>query len=301
MKNLFISLLLVSLLAFSCEMYQQDEYEEFNVVEAYLIAGKEIPNIRLITVVPVEDKFSYSTSSYGVDNANIEVRLLSEGPHSEIEEVIYYELSSTGKYSATDSHTVLPLRTYELEITFPNTNENIYAHTIVPDTFQIVNTLPDSIVYRSSEQVEVTVSESSYPERQNIFIFNAISPGPEESKFTPFYRELFEERGRDPRDIKLLANNSSDIINEGNFKVNEDGSNTIKYPWSGFSYYEENLLVANTMDDNVYDFVRSQSVQLGGSSLSPGEIQNVIYNIEGGIGIFGSLASDTVAIYLKRP
>jgi hypothetical protein len=67
------------------------------------------------------------------------------------------------------------------------------------------------------------------------------------------------------------------------------------------AFYEDNLIVANTIDDNVYDFIRSQETQLGGSTLSPGEIQNVIYNIEGGIGVFGALASDTVQVYIKRP
>lgn len=49
----------------------------------------------------------------------------------------------------------------------------------------------------------------------------------------------------------------------------------------------------------MYDFVRSESVQLGGSTLSPGEIQNVITHVEGGLGIFGSLASDTIQTYIK--
>ncbi len=101
--------------------------------------------------------------------------------------------------------------------------------------------------------------------------------------------------------LEFYANSSSGIINEGNFEINPDGSFTIQYSWAGFTFYEQNLLVANTIDDNVYDYVRSQTVQLSGSSLSPGEIQNVIHNIEGGIGIFGSLASDTTETYVNRP
>jgi len=51
----------------------------------------------------------------------------------------------------------------------------------------------------------------------------------------------------------------------------------------------------------MYDFLRSQSVQTGGSTLSPGEIQNIDYNVEGGIGIFGSMASDTIAVNILEP
>ena len=47
---------------------------------------------------------------------------------------------------------------------------------------------------------------------------------------------------------------------------------------------------ASAVDDNLFDFIRSQSVQQGGSTLAPGEIPNVLDHIEGGTGIFGSLA-----------
>jgi hypothetical protein len=50
----------------------------------------------------------------------------------------------------------------------------------------------------------------------------------------------------------------------------------------------------------MYDFLRSQDVQTGGSTLSPGEIQNIRYNINGGIGIFGSMAADTNRVFIER-
>ncbi len=51
---------------------------------------------------------------------------------------------------------------------------------------------------------------------------------------------------------------------------------------------------------NMYDFYRSRDIQGGGSTLSPGEFQNVIYNIDGGIGVFGSMASDTVLVTVLK-
>ncbi len=118
---------------------------------------------------------------------------------------------------------------------------------------------------------------------------------------TPFYAQLLEDSDTPEEDLFLFSNNSSGILNEGNFEPNDDGSITIQYPWVGIAFFGENQIVANTIDDNVYDFVRSQQVQLGGSTLSPGEIQNVIYHIDGGIGVFGSLASDTVKTTVRRP
>ncbi|MEX0610079.1 MAG: DUF4249 family protein [Balneolaceae bacterium] len=284
----------------SCEDYAQDSYEEQFIVEAYLVAGRPLPNVSLFKTVIADEKFNYGQDSYGVNNAEVEIRLLSTGPFSEIETVYSFGFESKGRYSTSNVHEVLPLRTYELRIQFPDTEDSIMAHTTVPDTFSIHPDLPDSIVYQSPERLQITLGVSKYPDRQSIFILNALGLNPKESMLTPFYQEVFESKGKDPRDLGLFANNSTGIINEGSFVKNEDGSVRIEYPWSGFSYFEDNLLVANAIDDNLYDFVRSQTVQLGGSSLSPGEIQNVIYNIEGGIGVFGALATDTAAIYLKR-
>ena len=52
-------------------------------------------------------------------------------------------------------------------------------------------------------------------------------------------------------------------------------------------------IVPSLIDQNLYDYIRSESVQLGGSTLSPGEIQNVLTPIIGGVGIFGSMSRDT--------
>ena len=90
-------------------------------------------------------------------------------------------------------------------------------------------------------------------------------------------------------------------MNESNFEISPDSSVILQYPWLAVAFFEENQIVANIIDDNIYDFVRSQSVQLGGSTLSPGEIPNILYNIEGGIGVFGSIAADTIQTYIKRP
>jgi hypothetical protein len=55
------------------------------------------------------------------------------------------------------------------------------------------------------------------------------------------------------------------------------------------------------VDDNIFDFVRSHTVQQGGSTLSPGEIPNVLDRVEGGTGIFGSSAQITYETFVKRP
>lgn len=298
MKKFYLLILLPTILI-SCEMYPQDDYEEHYVIEAYLVADRQLPNIRLSTTLPADEVYNFEDAA--VNNAIVKVHLLETGPESPIQESIDYTIQDPGIYGAVEEHQVLPSRTYALEITFPNSENKVTATTIIPGNFEILEGVKDNIVYQSTEQLEITVSESSYPGRQNIFVFNAIAENPIAGNLTPVYYDFYEDGGKKSEDLELYANNSSGIINEGNFEKNPDDSFTINYPWIGIAYFGKNKIVANTIDDNVYDFVRSQQVQLGGSTLSPGEIPNLIYNVKGGIGVFGSLASDTVETYVQEP
>lgn len=295
MKNLTYTLFLFLVLISACELYPQDDYEEQYVVESYLIAGRNLQQLRLSTTVPAFDFYSFENAA--VSGADVQVRLLDQNGTS-AEQVFTYQMDSPGIYLPDTQHEVLPERTYELLITFPTTNEEITARTFVPGAFSVISGVQDTVVYQSTEQLEVTLSESSYPGRQNVFVFTTIALDTARSNFTPLYEEFFDEDEETLEDYRVT---SSGLINEGNFTKNEDGSITIRYPWLAVAFYGDNRIVASTLDDNLYDYIRSDEVQLGGSTLSPGEIQNVITNVEGGIGIFGSAASDTIPTFFKRP
>jgi hypothetical protein len=298
MEKLFLISILITTLFISCDPYPQDNYEEFYVVESYLIADRELPQVRLSTTIEADRKYEFEDVS--VSNAQIEIRLLETGPESNVEEVFSYGGTRPGIYQPNQDHRVLPGRTYEIYITFNENDDVISSTTIVPGGFEILAGVRDSIVYQSTEQLQITLSESFYPGRQNIFVFNALTDDPNVDQLTPLYASFLEDSDNPQQELELLTNNSSGIINQANFESNPDGSTTIDYPWIGIAFYGDNRIVANTLDDNVYDFVRSQQVQLGGTTLSPGEIQNAIYHVEGGIGVFGSLASDTVSTFVKR-
>lgn len=297
-KYLLVTLFITVFIA-SCEIYPQDEYEEFYVVESYLVANRQLPLILLSTTSPADEVYDFEQLS--VNNAHIQIQLLEFGPESNVEEIFTYQNQLPGIYIPDPNHNVLPTRTYKLQITFPDSDDLITAHTVVPDTFRITGEVRDTVDYQSFPPLTLTLSESSYPGRQNIYVFNALVPNAFPENLTPFYKDIYDESEDPEKDLERFSNNSSGIINEGNFGTNPNGTFTINFPWVGIAFYGQNLIVANTIDDNIYDFVRSQDVQLGGSTLSPGEVQNIITHINGGIGVFGSLASDTVQTFINRP
>lgn len=296
MRNSILTIGLAVLTLLGCETYSQSDYEEFYVVESYLVANRNLQQVRLSTTVPAFEFYDFDENA--IRNATVKVRLINQngsGTESEFD----YTMSDPGIYQPTVAHSVLPTRTYELYVTVPNGSliDVISATAIVPDTFNVIGGVLDTLVYQSSEQLEVTLSESSYPGRQNVFVFTTISDNPTVSNLTPIYLDFYE----DDADLVEFSVNSSGLLNEGNFTQFPDGSVTIQYPWLAIAFYEENRIVATTVDDNIYDYIRSNDVQLGGSTLSPGEIQNVLTSVTGGIGLFGAMATDTIPTFIKRP
>ncbi|MEX0929546.1 MAG: hypothetical protein WDZ53_09085, partial [Balneolales bacterium] len=114
----------------------------------------------------------------------------------------------------------------------------------------------------------------------------------ENFELTPFWQNA----ENDQNSFEII---NSGIINQENYVI-ENEALVLRYPWIGIAYYGPNEINTYAIDDNVYDFYRSQSVQLGGSTLSPGEIPNIIYNVDGGIGLFGGMAGAGVRIFISE-
>lgn len=292
----YIKLLFVLLLFCSgCELYTQDEYEEYIVVESYLVANGTLPNVLLSHTTPIEEEYNFQDTA--INGAEVQIRRLNAD--SSIIETFEYKQVNPGIYEPVLSHTVLDEQLYELYIQ-TNSGETVKAQTYVPGNFETVNRdqIKDGYVYQSEEQVQLKVTPSEYPGRQTFYFFTVNVSADTDLKLTPFYADLVETQDADTANFYI---NSSNIVNEGNYNQNQDGTISLNLPWISIAFYGRNTIIANAIDDNMYDFLRSQSVQTGGSTLSPGEIQNIDYNVEGGIGIFGSMASDTISVNILEP
>lgn len=276
-----------------CELYEQDDYTEYYVVESYLVANDTLPQVRLSTTSPLTEQYSFKANA--VSNADVEIRKLNAD--SSISETYSYQASKPGIYSPTGTNTVQDEQLYQLHVATAG-GEVITSTTYVPENFKTVNELQDSYVYQSEQQIEIVTTPSSYISgRQTYYIFTVNAITPDSSELTPFYRDLVVNQDEA---IKNYYKNSSGIINEGNYDRNANGNIELKVPWLAIAFYDTNDVVANAIDNNMYDFLRTQNVQTGGMNISPGEIKNIEYNIDGGIGIFGSLATDTNRVIITR-
>ncbi len=278
-------LLFIAIATASCVDYNQDGYQERYVVASYQIAAEPFAEVVLTKSIPINQVYDFNAQA--VSGATVSVRELAAD--GSVAAVIPYQLASPGKYRAIDSaQLVKPLTRYRLEISIPGYDRLITATTLVPDTFRVRALNSTTLPYQSEEQFEANLTKSEYPGRQTYYIITTtaldVSMG-----MTPFY-EQFNDNGRDVTTV------SSGIIHQLNYIALPDGSINLKYPWLAVAYFGPNRITFFAIDDNVYDFVRSASVQLGGSTTSPGEIENVISNIDGAIGVFGSMSSASTVI-----
>lgn len=294
-RFIFVPILFVLILITSCDVYNQDGYQELVVMEAYAIAGRPLPDVRISTTAPVNEEYSFA--DVAIDDASIVITQIDS--NGDPLQDFSYIRRATGTYRAADQTILVePGATYRINIQFESRTEQLTAETVVPQQFEILSDVNDSYVYQSDDRLEIVLTATESNAEQNVYVFNTITLEPNLDNLTPFYRSAVVDRDSE---IEEFFNNSSGLINEGNFEVNDDQTITLQFPWIGVAFYGENAVVTNSVDTNLADLARSEELQLGGSTLPPGEIPNLIYNVDGGIGVFGSIASDTIITNFTRP
>jgi hypothetical protein len=293
--QLTFSAFVVLLILSACNVYEQDGYQELVVLESYAIAGRPLPDVRLSTTIPATEEYNFTEVT--LSDATIIITQL-DGSGQPVADFTYTQ-QANGIYRASDQSTLVePGTRYRINVQFENREEILRAETVVPRQFDILSDVEDSYVYQSENQLEILLTATESNANQNVYVFNTLTQEPDINNLTPFYSDAVINGDSE---IEEFFNNSSGLINEGNFEINDDQTILLRFPWIGVAFYGANAVVTNSVDTNLADLARSEELQLGGSTLPPGEIPNLIYNIEGGIGVFGSIATDTLFTRFVRP
>ena len=276
---------LLVVFALGCDT-QGEALDTTYVVESVLVAGQPLPPILFSQVGNLDDKFDFG--SYAESGAQVAIHVEGAKENTTIE---YRELEQApGVYIAAEYlRPVFPLHKYSLAIQPKGPAPLITAETVVPDTFSIVRNPLSAVIYLSEERLELDLTRSEYPGReQDYYIIVTEALEPIEDNLVPFAFDLYNDG--EGESLEELRISGSPIINESNYTVNEDGTLTVRYPWIAVRFFGLNAVHVNALDDNVYNFERSRSVQEGGSTFAPGEIPNPLPHIRHAHGIFGSQA-----------
>ena len=289
-------ILIGSVLA-ACDATSTNVEDSEPVVEAYLVGDAPLPSIRLSRTEEISA--GYSPSALAIRDATVRVRL--EGLEG-AQDVFYdyvHNADRPGIYEPETGDAVISGRTYHLDAQIESSSESITASTTVPTSFTIERITADTVVFQGDVQYSVDITDSSFPGRESIYIQSILAIEPDPCELTPLYLlDVYDvEEGDDydcttfdPEEVDYLLKNSSPPLNEQSYEFNPDGSIRVSLPWFAVAFYGQSEVGTAAIDNALYDYIRYQNVQQDGGTLSPGEIPNVLDNIDGGRGVFGSMS-----------
>jgi hypothetical protein len=305
MRTLVPALLLLFLSA--CDTTTESVHEPEPVVEAYLVAGRELPRVRLTMTAAIGGTFD--ADARGIAGAAVRIDQVAPDGSADWSAGYVPLDGSPGVYVPLEGRVVNAGATYRLDVELAD-GSRVGAVTVVPAAFELVDRNADAVVYQGSEQFEIELTPSSYPGRAPIYVIAIEAMEPSPGRLTPLYLDAiyeldaddaFDPDTLDPAELSDFLVVSSPPLNEANYRDEGDPTVKAQLPWFSVVFYGPTRILVHAIDDNLYDFMRFQAAQRGGSTLSPGEIPNIRDPIEGGVGVFGSYATVEAVVDILEP
>lgn len=316
-----LALLLLPLAA-GCDSLGDATFVSQVAVESYQYVDAPLAPVYLTRTVDATKP--YVVADAAVKDAVVTMTLVGAGGAPD--QVFAYRLADAakGRYEPLNaSATVQPLRTYRLSAAVPGQSAPVTAETITPGRFRILSTTSLDVPYApdlsqpDKPVATFTVSRPQFSGKSATFVFTSetLLAAPTLDDTVPFLRAVLDRNRnntpdfQEPREEDEAAAptfedfrlGSSPVVNEANYSTNADGTLTISLPWITVLFYGPLRVGTSALDDNLYDYLRSQAVQQGGTGISPGEVPNILSRVRNGTGIFGSLSRVTADLNVRKP
>ena len=304
-----------------CDGFVDDAFTPELVVSASVGVGEPLPVLSLSETSPLLEV--YDPAVVAVSGATVTVTLLA-ADGSDAQVYAYGPAGGPGLYAPLDTTILgLPDRTYRLDVR--DGDRALTATTTVPPALSLVQGPGAETVYGTGQGPELVITRTSTAARQSAFVASTRAlaavpfvevPGAEPGDdpryrsvptvgtfgLTPTYERFLgcdpaEDDPAavvcdfDPRENALTG--TSPVINEAGYVDRGDGTVLVQVPYLAVGFYGPVRISLVSVDQALEDFVESQAIQGGGSTLSPGEIPNVTTNVAGGRGVFGAYARVT--------
>lgn len=274
------------------------------VVDALLFVDAPTPTIRLSRTVAPDRPVGPAQGEVG---ASVVVRTGDT--------VIPYLGSGTvpGDYVPTTFHEVLPATEYELEV-LTGRGEILRATTRTPPRFSVHSWLlldeTDLTVRRELLPFDGAGNDSLVFDTNRLVyqdgLLEARFGRPDVPAFQVGLFSLDEDSDFvidpdffDPEDFEQIERQNASAALDA-----LDG--TVRLPWFAVFFEGRYLIRIHALDRNWYDYIRSDSQLQGGGPGFGGNagdaFERPIFHIEGGIGLFGSSAVDSIGLRIRpRP
>lgn len=279
-------LLAASLAGCDTTATQPDESQVF--VESYQQAGTKLDTVWLTRTVDARSSFDAEENAVRSDDINT-IKVLKLNEDGSMAVPTSYSEASPGVYTPDSDTKVDPGTSYRLEVDLKD-GPTVTSTTTVPNAFTLENVENTTAVFQNPQRQPTFVlnppdaaSQQYEQDRQNVYFFTVTTEGKlDPDNLTPFYRDSYDA---DEDSIESFRVNSSGLLNQANFSSRGSGRVSVDLPWIGVAFFGKNTIGINLVDDNYYDFLRSESAQ---ENAPPGEFPNIIEHVENGTGIFAS-------------
>ncbi len=285
------------------------------VLDGFLVVGRPLPAMRLTRTANPDATFELEQITVP-DVARFLVRIWRDG--QVLGDPIEYRYNpNIFAYQPAPGvggvHRVLPDTRYDLEIV-TWAEERLTATTTTPPAFSIpewviLDEAGESTMQTLTHYDEVTFPDQVYKENEVVYsvgLLEAQFERPDVPAFQVgiFSLDLDSDYVIDPDFFEEEDFEDLDRIGSSPPLAGEDG--TLRLPWFAIYFEGRYKVKIYAMDQNFYDLVRSAPELSGGGPGFGGQIgdnfERPIFNIEGGIGLFGSAAVDSIGFFVKpRP
>lgn len=272
---LITSIVTVSLFNGCTESSSPFDYKKEVVVTGLIEAGRPIDSLRL--VYTGDPALFYDPDTYAIRNATVVVT----GIDVAFNDTLVHDATRPGRYySIHPGNIIQPLKSYALRIVTAE-GSVLTASTTVPDTF--------SITYCSLKDGAVVPYNPLAP--VNSFEW---TPSRSFGTYLPTVSSLDSNAARIQRSF-IRDTTSFPAPDKIGYRVGlpKEQTNT-ELPWIFLSYYGTTRFDVFAVDENYNRFLNQFFAAQGG------ELKEIHYNVNGGLGFFGSRtrAQGSITIYL---
>jgi hypothetical protein len=280
--------------------------EDIAVVNAMLVVGKTFPVVYLSVTLRPDEPFSWARA--GIPAASVTI----EGGGVSVTYGEFAPVAHPGIYEALDSAVVTANTTYRLRATLPD-GRVLRATTTTPAPVEVrswvlLNDEGTAIVQELSTFAEHGDTVYQQPENQLVYPRGLLEARLQPAAAAGYQIGLqsLDLGSQLLVDAEFLDEEDLDIFTRVNESPPVEPSDTdLRVPWFAMYYEGRYVMRVFAMDLNWFDLARTDPV-LGGGGFGFGgatgdSTEPPIFHVEGGIGLFGSMSSDSVGFYIHPP
>jgi hypothetical protein len=286
------------------------EFLDILVIDAVLIVGQEYPIVILSRTLAPNVPFSQEAAA----EVGAVINIANDNIANDLQSMTYRDVpGQPGVYEPVPGYYILSETEYRLTVTTTG-GEQLTARTMTPAPFSV----DEWVLLDSTGSTELRTlktfadfRDSVYFQPENQILY---AEGLLEARFAPGGAGQFSAAGYqlalfsiDPGSDYVIDppffedEDFEDLPRKGSSPILNIDDGRIRLPWFGIYFEGRHNYKVFVTDQNWYDLVRSTPPSDGGLGFggNAGDSQDQpIFHVEGGIGLFGSAAVDSVGFYV---